>query len=327
MNHHRRSYTRDWQRLVPLVLCTLFMAACAAPLDVWKSEMVSEGQRFCNESEGDWWYYDPARVYYQIADFTGDKKWERCAERAVAFYRDGYLLQNKFKVPAHNTFPHGLYMHYRRTGDAQSKEAVIMLAQHAAFANDYPAEWTKSSESSREVAYILQTKLLARKLGFSDAVQERLIQRLADQAIGHYEEWFIRRDAPFIRPFMAGLTAEALIMWYEETKDPRVVPVLAAGAEYMATHMMDSNGIFQYTDRKMPHGGTEPAEDLNWLVVPLYGFLYAETGDPKYKAWGDKALAGGTWNSFNSFKQFNQAYRWSFDYVRYTTSKPEKAPR
>src|SRR3712207_8305675 len=36
---------------------------------------------------------------------------------------------------------------------------------------------------------------------------------------------------------------------------------------------------------------------LNWLVLPLYGFLYAETGDAKYKDWGEKVFSGGTWNS------------------------------
>ena len=29
--------------------------------------------------EGNVWYYDGIRVYYLIADYTGDPSWEKCA--------------------------------------------------------------------------------------------------------------------------------------------------------------------------------------------------------------------------------------------------------
>jgi hypothetical protein len=250
-----------------------------------------------------------------MEEWTHDPRWARCAEQAARSYVDSYLAPNEYKAAGWMIFPHGLLMHFRRTNDPHFKDALILLSQKGSFASA-PLDWTASTESSREVAYNLEAKLLAEDVGQVDRARA---QQLADQALGHYDQWFVQRNAPYLRPFMAALTAEALILWYEKTADPRVLPALKRGADSMWTTLwVADREAFRYTDRPMPHGGTEPAPDLNLLIAPLYGWLYKMTGDPVYCERGDAVFRGGVAGAgFNNPKHFNQNYRWSFDYLKW----------
>jgi hypothetical protein len=104
-----------------------------------------------------------------------------------------------------------------------------------------------------------------------------------------------------------------------------VLPLLKTGADWMWDHMWVSGiDTFKYTDKKMSHGGDDPASDLNLLVVPLYGWLYEMTGDDKYRERGDRIFAAGILGGYlNDPKHFNQNYRWSFDYVKWRQSQPK----
>ncbi len=78
------------------------------------------------------------------------------------------------------------------------------------------------------------------------------------------------------------------------------------------------------------NGGTGPgtgAPDLNLLIAPMYAFLYAQTGEVKYRDQGDAIFAGGVdlaWLA--GAKQFNQSYMWSFDYVKWRSGTPSTPP-
>ena len=296
--------------MVAAILICLSSAAVACaqmPTDfkaIWKDKMLSYGERYCHTGDQ---FYDAIRVYYQIAEYTGNAKWERCVETYIRSYRDGYLTNHKYGSMGHWIFPHGLMMHYQRTGDEKSKNAVLGLAQKAAFAYA-PLDYTAASTSSREVAYNLEAKVLAEELGYKD---DKRIKEMADQALGHYDQWFVSKTAPYLQPFMAALTAEALIMWYDKTKDPRVLPALKTGADWMWEHMwVPKQGYFKYMT-----GDDTPAADLNLLIAPLYGWLYKMTGDAKYRNMGDTIFEWGiTTGYLESPKHFIQNYRWSFNY-------------
>jgi hypothetical protein len=296
-----------------LILLVSSASACATPVEYWTHHMVRDGERYCESGDN---YYDAVRVYYQIAQYTGESRWDHCAEVALHAYVDGYLAPNGYKAAGWMIFPHGLSMHLERTGDGRTKDALVNLAANAAFADHSPAEWLRPIDTSREVAYNIQSKLLAESAGYTDRAE---VQRLVDLALGHYDQWFVSRTAPYLRPFMAALTAEALILWYDKTGDPRVLPALKTGADWMWEHLwVSSAGAFKYTDRIMPHGGVEPAPDLNLLIAPLYGWLYKMTGEETYRQHGDEIFAGGVQDAYlNDPKHFNQNYRWSFEYLRW----------
>ena len=82
---------------------------------------------------------------------------------------------------------------------------------------------------------------------------------------------------------------------------------------------------FLYVDRQIYDSQGNPAEspcvgaapDLNMLIAPAFAWLYKETGDAKYRDRGDQIFGGGVQHAWlDNGKQFNQNYRWSFDYIR-----------
>lgn len=292
--------------------------------------MISAGEALCTYLAGPHTddellshvYYDAQRVFLQIGDYTGDAKWSDCAERAESIYRDKYVLPNGGSVPGYWNFSHGLAMDYLRTRDPASRTAVILLAENAAFARDgTPLTWTASADSSREVAYAITSYLNAERVG---APRRTRLPQLVDQALGHIQEWFVTKRARRVAPFMVGLTAEALIDYYEATRDPRVPPAIKLALDgSWADAWVASASAFWYDnhDRSL-------APDLNLLIAPAYAWLHRQTGNPVYQERGDQIFAGGVKSAYLGHgKQINQNYRWSFDYVRWRQRLPARVDR
>jgi hypothetical protein len=262
-------------------------------------------------------YYDAAWVFYQIGDYLGDPSWNDCAEAAEATYRDRYVLPNNGAIPGYWNFSRGLAEDFLRTGDERSRKAVVLLARNGAFARDSTRlEETVSSEMSRETAYAISAYLNAEEVGEPSRTRLTL---LVDHALGHLDQWFQSGTAPYIRPFMVALTAQALIQYSERYEDERILPALVHAADVLWEKMwIPGVGAFMYTDRVVVSGGREPSPDLNLLIAPLYGWLYRKTGEDRFLERGDEIFAGGVRGAYLSNpKQFNQSYRWSFRYVEW----------
>ncbi len=151
-----------------------------------------------------------------------------------------------------------------------------------------------------------------------------------------------------LAPFMVGLTAEALISDYEwsitqgkvaDTRIPAALKAIAdhlmvaevrsgpnAGASMWVENFDNSGyGTFRYQDTGV--SGTNPAPVLNLLIAPMYAWLYKHYGETVYLEMGDKIFIGGVRLAEGSLdwagKQYNQNYRWSFDYVRWRNEGPD----
>lgn len=286
-------------------------------------------------------YYDGAWVYFRLGDYTGDSAWYTTALAFGDFYRDQYVVPNSGGVPGYWNFTNGLTEDYLRNGDTASRDAVRnLLAVNAAFAADTtPLSATASYLLSREVAYTIVTYLNAERCGAS-----RRVPRLADlleQALGHMDQWFVSQSAGYVRPFMCGLTMWALTVYNETIGDSRILPLLKIGAEWLMQHAwLPADLCFMYTDRVAydGSGGQEPAPDLNLLILPVYGYIYHQTGETKWiDDYGDKIFQGGVvgagsaGNPSGAYlagtgKQFNQNYRTSFDYVIWREAAPLTEP-
>ena len=307
-----------------------------AELRLWRERMIRLGTKYGDalaDSRGPIdpllgaTYYDAQRVFYQIGDYTGDRRWSTYAERAMAVYRDRYVLPNKGAIPGYWIFPHGLAMHYRRTQDPKSREAVVRLSLHAAFAADStPEGYTRDVATSRETAYCLMCLLEAESLGERTRSRRDL---LADQALGHVDQWFISRTAPYIQPFMVGLTAEGLIAYHAATGDRRVPRAIRAATDGLWKLWSPARGSFPYVDRKARGvGGPAPAPDLNLLIAPAFAWLFRQTGMPLYRERADVIFASGVRHAdLPAAKQFNQNYRWSFDYLAWRRATPAARER
>ncbi len=290
-------------------------------LALWESQMEEwgriHGERFLDGtySFGEV-YYDSQRVFYNIADYTGDASWLAYAERAGELYRDDAVLPNNGALTGYWNFTHGLTEDYLRNGDDQSKNAAVLLSQNAAYAHDLTKlSSTDTADYSREVAYAIMSYINAERLG--EARRDRLPQ-LFEQSLDHLTQWFVEdyEGADGFKPFMCGLVAEALIMYWEYvSEDPRIVSQLELAADWMwANAWIPGSSAFYYRSTD----STNPSPDLNLMIAPVYSWLYRQTGNTTYRDRGDQIFAGGVENAWLSgSKQFNQNYRWSFDYLKW----------
>ena len=267
-------------------------------------------------------YYDQVRVFLQIAKYTGEDAWLDCARRARVVYRDGYVLRNAGAVPGYWNFTTGLRMDYELTKDPASRQAVILLSNAAAYAATRPR--SRGSPTSREAerspthCWPIRTRRpLARRLGPAAS-------QLRDIVYGHFAQWF--GDATYLgsgkqfSPFIVALSAHSLIRDWEETRDPRCLSTLRQAADWLWLNAWDPKAGGMAYDINGIDGSTKGAVDLNLLIAPMYAFLYAETGDPKYRDRADALFSAGVHNAYlEGGKQFNQNYWWSFDFVRWRT--------
>jgi hypothetical protein len=281
-------------------------------------------------------YYDGSRVFYQIADYTGQKEpWTGYAEKAESIYIDQYVKPNDFKTAGYWRFPHGIYRSWEQNPGPSTQKALLSIRDKPAFSDidsRDPQKWHRA-RYSREIAYAINAHITALKAGLKG--REKALSEYVDAALDHLRIW---RTGDFInpnqrrhlrKPFMFGLTGEALIAYEEYLQghgrdDPRVIPALKATADWFWDNMWVDNvdgkghGAFNYIDRNIEGvGKAEPAPDLNLLIAPVYAWLYKESGDTRYRQRADAIFAGGVALACLkcSGKIFNQNYRSSFDYI------------
>ncbi len=301
----------------------------------WESNMLTWGQRYCDQAtiqslstwEGSVWYYDGIRVYQQIADYTSNSYWMNCARYVRDVYRP-YVLSTNGLIGGWRVFPHGLAQDYWRTADPVSRQAAIALANNSAFANSGGGA---AHDLSRETAYILHSYLTAMELG---APEHPKFRAALDYALGDIDQWFISRTATYYKPFMVGLTFEALIHAYNNTGDNRIPEAIRRGAEAMWNEAWQPQyRSFRYI---LCRPGANPGNndcstdftgeqaDLNMLIAPAYAWLYNRSGDSRYQSWGDQIFTGGIDKAWlGNGKQFSQNYRWSPDYVKWRKATPQ----
>lgn len=290
-----------------------------AAQSLWESQMVVFGNQHCLKSEGTWegfaWYYDGARVFYQIADYTRNPAFNACALHELNLYRS-YVVNSNGLIQLWRIFPHGLAMNFQRTGDTLSKTAVEML--HAFSESNMNLYHYTQTSYSREVSYLINTALVSSSLG--NPLGDRFPEHI-ELLIGHFDQWFTSKKGPRPQPFMVGLAAEALIDYHARTNDPRIPYLIKLACDEMwrVSWIIANQAFLLYFE----DGTSTPAPDLNLLIAPMYGWIYRYTGESKYRAWGDQIFAGGVNGAWlGGGKQFSQNYRWSGKYVEW-----RKAPR
>jgi hypothetical protein len=310
-------------------------ALTAAPpipgIKFWEKTMQTLGHRWCDTmpqplafgAETQVWYYDGARVYFQIADYTHDKKWEACAFKIAQQYRD-YALGANGNVPGWRNFAKGLRMAFERSGDAAYKQAVLAMAQKSAYAG---LGGSVSDEFIRETAYLVDTYVEAEKLG---APRNPMMLRSANFLLGHVEMLFQDGNYFMDQTFFDGLASEALIEYYGITHDPRVpgaIKVLLDGL-WKKSWNSQIHKLAYNPDPPGPSCDTNCQKyftDLINLVAPAYAWYWRLTGDPVYQKRGDEMFDHALDGEIDySGKIFSQNYRWSFDYVKWRSVSPEQ---
>jgi hypothetical protein len=272
-------------------------------------------------------YYDAAQVFDQIARYTGDSRWYAAMADAVYIYRDRWVLAltTPGGVSGYWNFTTGLRMDYERTGNAVSKNAVALVSQFAAYAQDgVPLSSTQPLSLSREVAYAIRSYIDAELVG---APRRARRADLVTQAYGHIQQFVDKTQwgTMQVSPFMMGLTSYVLIKDWEQTHDARLIPALQQLADFLWSEawVASAEGMkYGLNPNATTDSSPIPAPDLNNLIAPLYGFLWAQTGDTKYRDEGDALFAGAAKYAYlDGNKQFDQNYQFSFDYVAWRSAR------
>jgi hypothetical protein len=286
-------------------------------------------------------YYDAEAVFYKIGDYFNEASWVACATTAEAAYR-GYVQRSGGGVPGYWNFAEGLYLDFKKSGDAASKDAVHLLATHGAYCADgTPAEWTARAHMAREVSFCLLAMIRDEQLGQPHRTRQDL---LTAQLVGMVDLWTSYQalaptaefdGAPqcigknYFQPFMAGLLMRTLIESYAVKADPRIPPAIKKLVDFTwAQAWNETEKSFWYEN--CTNGVGTPwllskagAPDLNLLIAPAFAWLFKQTGDVQYRDQGDAVFAGGVTGAWlDGAKQFNQNYMWSPDYIRWRGGAP-----
>ncbi|MCA1685434.1 MAG: hypothetical protein LC745_05510, partial [Planctomycetia bacterium] len=257
-------------------------------------------------------HYDPIQVFYQGRDYAlakraaGDRSWDpapfdAAIAAAVRQYRDLYLVPNACAASGHHAYNAGLARHYAETGDPSSRDAALLVSTVSAAAPDAaPLAMFAPAEASREVAFSILLRLNAEGLGQD---HRESTDRVVALAMGHVDQWTSARRAPclYVRPFMVGLTLEALIAYYDRYRDPAIPPKVKRALDWLRANTWDPShgatpgtGTFLYTDVDVnrldpaacaghgyspdPNEGRIPAPDLGLLIAPAFAWYYQYSG-------------------------------------------------
>jgi hypothetical protein len=306
----------------------------------WEDNMRKYGKKHVNTNYigccGDYtgvWYYDGARVFLQIFDYTGDASFLDFAKSIRTAYRDRMLATEgslKYAV-----FPHGLREFYQRYGDQQSRAALLAMRTSPGFG--YRAQWGAPWNASREMAYALSLHVVSESVGLARQIEtslgfepgESMFDEHMAIVLGHFEQWFASETARFVYPFMVGLSVEALIDYYEVSGDPEVPWLLKLAADKMYPNPLtwhEASESMMIVEEKNGVITRGPAPDLNMMIAPLYGWVFQQTGDVKYRDIGDRLFRSGVQKAYlDGGKQFSQNYRWSFKYLQWRVSPGQGA--
>jgi hypothetical protein len=278
-------------------------------------------------------YYDRALIYYAAWARSGDPTyWWRATQLAVT-YRRTYLEPNDYGSSPHMAQLEGLEKHYLLTGDEASRVAVIRTADKIS-----PHQFgylDAAGGESRIAARLVHSALLAYRLTPPGAPALELMfgpNAWGPRLDGYLGQLYAWQAADGSYPaassvcggqlnYMVGMLNEAFTQVHAYYRaDARLVDAVRRAADYMwATQWRAEAQAFSYASVLCAGtGGPDPAPDLNNLLVNGYGWLYRQTGDPKYRAAAEQIFAGavaGTWLAGS--KQFNQQYTTAYRHFAY----------
>jgi hypothetical protein len=319
------------------------------PNDTLRLTPVSPGTTY------DSWFYDGVLVYWNVQDLLSNgSDWAQCRTDVKQVYRDGYVARAAGAIPGYMMFTEGYYIDYLNTGEDADVTLINRLDSH--MLSPYHANFVDVSYLQRETAYALKNAIYADKLGQNNP---RLHQTTAfwrdymlDHVLGHVDQICLSQNAQYFESFMVGLQAEALAQYYDLVNaDPRIPPAIKCLADYMYSDVYNTvtsdPGAFPYDKLRMltnagPANGGSSMVDLNLLIVPMYAWVFKNTGLTQYQTEGDEiwshgVLMDGSQHGLratlgapsgpppgNSGKVFSQQYYWGTSYVAWRSS-PETA--
>ena len=266
--------------------------------------------------EGDVWYYDGAKVYFQVSDYLNEPKYIDTAFNIARQYRD-YSLNAANGIPGWRVFTRGLRMAYERSGDETYRKAVF---HHA---NTMYASFGGSPQDSiiRENAYAINAHVDAEYLGMPRTTGN--LSRCIENMLNVFDLLFSGSKLYTLhQTFFDGLAMESLINYYEMSGDRRMIAAVQQCCEWMMANAITEDGkLIINPEPKGPKcdwGCQWPNTDQINLTVAAFPWLWSVTGDVRYKNAGDNLFLHSLDTDISySGKIFSQNYKSSFSFLKY----------
>lgn len=303
--------------------------------------------------------YDGGRVYLQIADYTfntpgmlgyhdpfSKAHWEHCAQMVLYPY-DNWLARSEGNyLTEPNQHLLGTAMYYARYHGQTAGAALSYVTDtHGIYVGYYGQLDTRGS---RWISYTWDSQI-ANEASGAHAPWD-LSWMAVDVALANLDmfQQFAVNQGSSVQPewnyhnFNVGLMMESLIAQCEldEEKqrgcDPRIPLEVGKTLYALYNHFYLSDiGTTRYNfiDVPMSHvfndlNSTDVWAALNNLISPAAAWYWSLTNDDTMRQFGDNMFQA-TWKDTSSWtlapKQFNQVYKWSFDFVRYRSGPNAKA--
>jgi hypothetical protein len=303
------------------------------------------------------WNYDGGRVYQQVNDYDqyiiqqyklmDPHEWMRCGELVLEPYADTEVATGASFAQEANQFPYGMEMNFLRTGNPLYQQGVDLLAHSEAYNLYYSGP--VYAHSARLSGYLMDDRLADEMVGRPQVSPFTL--RATDVLLGYLDQSYNlslsnpNQQEYDIHPFMIGLAMEALITYYEldvaegNSPDARIPLEIKKvldwwkATQYIPQTYTLASDAYDLPDNPALVGGPLfDSTELNDLVATAWAWYWYKSGNNTYMNQGD-LLFQHVWDSAQgqnnggglgwtySVEQYNQVYKWSFDYVRWRSGQ------
>ena len=296
-------------------------------------------------------YYDGQANAQKVLDYiqVQDAKLEKYTKQCHDAYVTNYVIPNAGAIQGYRTFGEG-QLGDIQVGNARANNSLLSLLLMLANQNYLSTDTTvKDVAYSRECAYALNLLVVVKRTGKirlsaqQESWRSYLLNCILDGTTGHVATWK-NNKAPYFRPFMAALTAHALIRYHTYVqRDPRILLAVRDLCDLCVNKCWkEKSGAwgqgqsFLYTDRTgFDPGDALTTPDLNMLIAPMFGWVFNQTATAAYRTMGDAIWKGGVsvydqWG-YHAYganlgtksaknpagKQYNQQLFWGPEYIKW----------
>lgn len=285
------------------------------------------------------WYYDGPKNFFDQAVFLQDPRWTTCGENIASQYRD-YITANNGQIPLYHQFPQSLLLAVSRLAkwDGRYIAALRQLRTHNEIVLYGPSAYPNWD---REHAYAMDISTgLWRYLNQPPPYIEDLADSLISTALYQLE-------TSSYQTFISGLVMDALIRYWEMSKDPRVPYIVRRYIDDIYSHLENTttwrtwyiaapNGPYCGTTNTwfnsdpgvgcqlystFPLGGSIDTQQLSNLHAQAAAWYFRITGMTAYRDYADNWVTKSQIQCCYLGKEYSQQFRHFYEYLRWRTGR------
>jgi uncharacterized protein YjdB len=266
--------------------------------------------------------YERAAIYYIWWARTGDATYLDRAHQTAVNYRDNFLIPGGYAVSPHWSQMESLYLDCIIASDQKSCAAIPEVAYRlAAFP---PSGYFDLSQGEARIqARVITALWMSEKVTgqHSDVLDQAIVKSLN---VMNSDGW-----APFTSTcggslnYMNGMLYDVLTRIHDQRPSATYNTLIetkakAYGNYVWSTQWRPADLSFNYMSVYCEGTGSQTAaNDLNGLMLPLFGWLGKTTGDATWFTRGDQVLNGMQTASLYLYRQFSESYSSSHRYLGY----------